>query len=323
MTTTINLRHQLSPTAMSQKKHWTFDNIPDQSGRVAVVTGANSGIGYETAHRLAARHARVVMACRNLDKAEAAKARILNDVPHAALQVMPLNLSSLASVQAFAEAFLAEHERLDLLINNAGVMIPPYSTTEEGFELQFGTNHLGHFALTGRLLPLINRTPKARIVTVSSGAHRFGTIDFDNLNAEKGYAKWRFYGQSKLANLLFTYELQRRLEAAGQTTISVAAHPGWTATNLQQHTGLAQFFNRFFAMPPEQGALPTLFAATASSVSGGTFYGPDGFLEMNGYPTQVHSNQRSHDQAVATRLWAVSEQLTGVRFKQEANELAV
>ncbi len=308
---------------MSQKKHWTLDDIPDQTNRIAIVTGANSGIGYETAHRLAARHAHVVMACRNLDKAETAKARILDDLPEAALDVMKLDLSSLASVHAFAEAFRARYERLDLLINNAGVMIPPYSTTEEGFELQFGTNHLGHFALTGLLLPLINQTPKARIVNVSSTAHRFGKIDFDNLNAEMGYAKWPFYGQSKLANLLFTYELQRYLEAAGQTTISVAAHPGWTATNLQQHTGLAQFLNRFFAMTPEQGALPTLFAATASSVSGGAFYGPDGFYEIRGYPTQVRSNQRSHDRAVAARLWEVSEALTGVRFKQGVNERAV
>ena len=308
---------------MSQKKHWTFDDIPDQSGRVALVTGANSGIGYETARQLAARHAHVVMACRSLDKAEAAKARILNEVPDASVRVMPLDLSSLASVHAFAEAFLAEHDRLDLLINNAGVMVPPFSKTEEGFELQFGTNHLGHFALTGLLLPLINRTPEARIVTVSSEAHRMGKIDFENLNGEKGYSKWPFYGQSKLANLLFTYELQRHLEAAGHSTLAVAAHPGWTATNLQQNTGLAQFLNRFFAMTPDQGALPTLFAATASNVPGGTFYGPDGFMEMNGYPRQVQSSPRSHDHAVAARLWNVSEQMTGVRFKQEATAPAV
>lgn len=303
---------------MSRNNPWTFDDIPDQSGRVALVTGANSGIGYETARQLAARHAHVVMACRSLDKAEAAKARIVNDLPDASLRVMPLDLSSLASVHAFAEAFLAEHDRLDLLINNAGVMIPPYSTTAEGFELQFGTNHLGHFALTGLLLPLITRTPEARIVTVSSEAHRMGKIDFENLDGEKGYAKWPFYGQSKLANLLFTYELQRHLEAAGHTTIAVAAHPGWTSTNLQRHTGMVSFLNRFFGMQPEQGALPTLFAATASNVPGGTFYGPDGFLEMNGYPTQTQSSPRSHDRAVAARLWDVSEQLTGVRFKEDA-----
>lgn len=307
---------------MSQNKHWTFNDLPDQAGRVALVTGANSGIGYETARQLAVRRAHVVMACRSLDKAEAAKARIVKDMPDASVRVMPLDLSSLASVHAFAEAFQAEHDRLDLLINNAGVMVPPYSMTQEGFELQFGTNHLGHFVLTGLLLPLLNQTPNARIVTVSSTAHRFGKIDFDNLNAEKSYAKWPFYGQSKLANLLFTYELQRRLEAAGHTTIAVAAHPGWTATNLQQNAGVTRFLNRFFAMTPEQGALPTLFAATASSVSGGTFYGPDGFLEMNGYPTQVESSPRSHDRAAAARLWDVSEQLTGVRFKEVANEPA-
>ncbi|MFQ5569174.1 MAG: oxidoreductase [Rhodothermales bacterium] len=308
---------------MSQNNHWTFDDIPDQAGRIAVVTGANSGIGYETARMLATRGAHVVMACRSLDKADAARTRIVNDLPDASLQVMALDLSSLASVRAFAVAFQAQHDRLDLLINNAGVMVPPYSTTKEGFELQFGTNHLGHFALTGLLLPLINRTRQARIVTVSSEAHRFGKIDFDNLNAEKGYAPWPFYGQSKLANLLFTYELQRRLEAAGHTTLSVAAHPGWTATNLQQHDGRVRFLNRFFAMTPEQGALPTLFAATAPSVSGGTFFGPDGFLEMKGYPAQVRSSRRSHDRAVAVRLWDVSEQMTGVRFEEVAKEQPV
>ena len=307
---------------MSQKKQWTIEDMPDQTGRIAIVTGANSGIGYETARALAARNAHVVMACRSLEKAEAAQARIVEAVPKASLRVIHLDLSSLASVQAFAEVFREAYDRLDLLINNAGVMIPPLTKTADGFELQFGTNHLGHFALTGFLLPLINQTPQARIVTVSSAAHRFGKIDFDNLNAEQGYAKWPFYGQSKLANLLFTYELQRRLARAGESTIAVAAHPGWTATNLQQHTGQVQFLNRFFAMMPEQGALPTLYAATAPNVSAGTYYGPDGFFEMNGYPAQVTSSPRSYDRAVAARLWALSEEMTGVRYGREAEALA-
>ncbi len=303
---------------MSTNTQWTAADMPDQTGRVAIVTGANSGIGYETARALAAHNAHVVLACRSLDKAEGAKARLLKEMPEASLHVMPLDLSSLASVRAFAGAFLAAYDRLDLLINNAGVMVPPLTKTEDGFELQFGTNHLGHFALTGLLLPLINHTPHARIVTVSSTAHKMGKIDFDNLNAEKSYSKWPFYGQSKLANLLFTYELQRRLAQAGETTLAVAAHPGWTATNLQQHTGQVQFLNRFFAMTPEQGALPTLFAATAPDVSGGAYFGPDGFFEMNGHPTRVTSIPRSHDEAVAARLWTVSEAMTGMKYEWNA-----
>lgn len=299
---------------MNKKNRWTFEAMPDQSGRIAIVTGANSGIGYETARMLAARHAQVIMACRTMAKAEAAQHRIMQQHSHASVTVMRLDLSSLASVHAFAKAFQAQYDRLDLLINNAGVMVPPLTKTEDGFELQFGTNHLGHFALTGLLLPMLNHTLDARIVTVSSTAHHFGKIDFDNLNAERSYSKWPFYGQSKLANLLFTYELQRRLQAAGQTTRSIAAHPGWTSTELQKNSGSARFLNPVFAMQPPQGALPTLYAATASDAAGGTYYGPDGFLEMKGYPTQVQSHRRSHDQAVAMQLWAVSENLTGVSF---------
>ena len=227
---------------------------------------------------------------------------------------MQLDLSSLASVHTFAETFLAQHDRLDLLINNAGVMVPPLTKTEDGFELQFGTNHLGHFALTGLLLPLLNATPDARIVTVSSMAHRSGKINFDNLNAEQSYSEWPFYGQSKLANLLFTFELQRRLDASKASTRSVAAHPGWTATDLQKNSGLASFLNPFFAMEPPQGALPTLYAATAPNVSGGTYYGPNGFMEMKGYPKQVGTHARAKDRAVAARLWEVSEEMTGVAY---------
>lgn len=299
---------------MSKKSNWTFDNIPDQAGRIAIVTGSNSGIGYETARMLAAKGAHVVMACRTLKKAESAKLKIIDQHAEASVEVMQLDLGSLASVRSFAAEFLGKFQRLDLLINNAGVMVPPLSKTEDGFELQFGTNHLGHFALTGLLLNAITATPESRIVVVSSTAHNWGAIDFENLNAEKSYSKWPFYGQSKLANLLFAYELQRKLTDWGSTTMVTAAHPGWTSTGLQKHAGLAQRLNRFFAMQPQQGALPTLYAATSPKATQAAFYGPDGFMEMNGYPTQVKSNKRSHDRKVATRLWEVSETMTGVKF---------
>jgi NAD(P)-dependent dehydrogenase (short-subunit alcohol dehydrogenase family) len=228
--------------------------------------------------------------------------------------MMRLDLGDLDSVRAFADEIKAGYDRLDLLINNAGIMHPPFGKTKQGFETQFGVNHLGHFALTGLLLDLIVSTPHARIVTLSSMAHRFGRIDFDNLNSEKGYRSNAAYGQSKLANLLFTYELQRRLQAGGNDTIAVAAHPGWTATNLQQNSGVIRFFNRFLAQTPDMGALPTLRAATAPDVQGGDYYGPSKRMEMVGYPVKVGSNGRSHDAAVAAELWTVSEEMTGVQY---------
>jgi NAD(P)-dependent dehydrogenase (short-subunit alcohol dehydrogenase family) len=225
-------------------------------------------------------------------------------------------LGDLDSVRAFADAFKGQYDRLDLLINNAGIMHPPFGKTKQDFETQFGVNHLGHFALTGLLLDLIMRTPHARIITVSSVGHRFAKIDFDDLNAEKGYRTNAAYGQSKLANLLFTYELQRKLQAAGGDTIAVAAHPGWTATNLQQNSGVIRFFNRFFAQTPDMGALPTLRAATALDVQGGEYYGPSRRMEMVGNPKKVGSSGRSHDTAVAAELWTVSEEMTGVQYNQ-------
>ena len=304
---------------MSKKERWTFDHMPDQTGRIVLVTGANTGIGYETALAFARRNAAVVMACRSLEKGAEARDRILSQATEADVQLMQLDLGSLISVRKFADAFRAQNDRLDLLVNNAGVMVPPFTKTDDGFELQFGVNHLGHFAVTGLLLSLIISTPMARVVTVSSEAHRRCKIDFDNLNGEKGYSSWPFYGRSKLANLLFTNELQRRLEAAGHSALSVAAHPGWTATDLQRHTGLVNALNGFFAMLSDQGALPTLFAATAPDVSGGGFYGPDGFFNMRGYPTEVRAAARAHDLDTAARLWETSEQLTGVRFEFEAD----
>ena len=297
------------------KHNWSPDQLSDQTGRVAIVTGANSGIGFETARVLAEKGATVVAACRNLQKANPKADDIRAQHPGAHVEVMQLDLSDLGSVRQFAEGFRSKHERLDLLINNAGVMVPPYGKTAQGFETQFGVNHLGHFALTGSLLDLIVRTPGSRIVTVSSIAHRVGKIDFSDLNWETGYKPQAAYGQSKLANLLFTYELQRRLGRAGKDTLAVAAHPGWTETNLQAHAKGVKFLNRFFAQEPLMGALPTLYAATESNVNGAEYYGPSGLLEMNGPPKKVGSNKRSHDVSVAQRLWNVSEDLTGIRFQ--------
>jgi len=297
------------------KHDWSAEALGDQSGRVAIVTGSNSGIGFETARVLAGKGATVVMACRNLEKANPKADEIGAAHPDADVEVMQLDLSDLGSVQRFAEAFRAKHSRLDLLINNAGIMVPPYGKTAQGFETQFGVNHLGHFALTGSLLDLITNTPGSRIVTVSSIAHYMGRIDFADLNWEKGYRAQAAYGQSKIANLLFTYELQRRLAAAGKNTIAVAAHPGWTETNLQEHAKGVKFLNRFLAQEPLMGALPTLYAATEPSVQGAEYFGPSGFMEMNGSPKKVKSNKRSHDEDVAERLWNVSEELTGVRFQ--------
>jgi NAD(P)-dependent dehydrogenase (short-subunit alcohol dehydrogenase family) len=291
-----------------------LENLPDQTGRVAIVTGANTGIGFETAAALAANGAKAVMACRNRQKAEGAIDRIRERTPGADLEFVELDLASLASVERFADAFRARHDRLDLLINNAGVMIPPFGRTEDGFELQFGCNHLGHFALTGRLLDILDATPGARVVTVSSMAHRYGSIDFDNLNAEKGYDKMPAYGQSKLANLLFTFELTRRLQAAGSSVVATAAHPGWTGTDLQRHSTLIEFLNHFFAQSPPMGALPTLRAATDPQAGGGDYFGPSGLFEMRGYPIKVTAAPAAQNEVDAKRLWEVSEQLTGVSF---------
>ncbi len=293
---------------------WTLEEMPDQTGRIAIVTGANTGIGFETAAALAAKNAKIIMACRNRQKAEAAMDAIRERTPDAELEFIELDLASLASVERFAETFRASHDRLDLLINNAGVMIPPYSHTEDGFELQFGCNHLAHFALTGQLLDLLEATPAARVVSVSSIAHRQGKMDFDNLNADKGYKAMPAYGQSKLANLLFTFELQRRLEAAGSNVTATAAHPGWTGTDLQRHSGLFRFLNTFFAQTPPMGALPTLRAATEPTAEGGDYFGPKGFYEMRGYPVNVGTTPAAKNEFDARRLWEVSENLTRVSF---------
>ena len=298
-----------------RRKKWTARDMPDQSGRVAVVTGSNSGIGLETSVAFARQGAHVVMACRDQEKGRVAAARITAEGVAGALDVMVLDLADLASVRSFADAFHGRFDRLDLLINNAGVMWPPAAKTVDGFELQLGTNHLGHFALTVRLLELLRRTNGSRVVTVSSVSHRFGTIDFDDLHWEsRRYHPNRAYGQSKLANLLFAYELQRRLDRAGAETMSVAAHPGYTGTDLQRYSGFLRLLNPLMAMPPWRGALPILYAATAGDVEAGGYYGPDGFGELRGHPTRVGSSSESTDEAVAAKLWQVSQSLVGLEF---------
>lgn len=293
---------------------FTEASIPNQDGKVAIVTGANSGIGFETARALAAKGAHVVLACRNQEKGADAVARIEAAHPGASVELGSLDLSSLASVRTFATELQKLHPRVDLLVNNAGVMVPPYQRTQDGFELQFGTNHLGHFALTGQLLPALLKSDAPRVVNVASLAHKMGEIHFDDLAFEAGYKPWAAYGQSKLANLLFTYELGRWLEAKGLPVVVAAAHPGWTATNLQQTSAMARLFNPIFAMKPIGGALPTLYAATAPDVHSGDYIGPSGLGEMRGAPKKVQSNARSKDRQTAARLWTVSEELTGVRF---------
>ena len=293
---------------------WTSDDVPGQRGRLAVVTGANTGLGFETARVLAARGASVVLAVRDTDKGKAAAARIAGTAPGANVTVQPLDLASLDSIRAAAGELRARHPRIDLLINNAGVMFPPRQTTRDGFELQLGTNHLGHFALTGLLLEQMLPVPGSRVVTVSSQAHRIGArINFDDLQAERSYSRVAAYSQSKLANLMFTYELQRRLSGAG-TTIAVAAHPGLANTELTRNTPAitAFFYARVMSQKAAMGALPTLRAATDPGVLGGQYYGPRGFFGTRGYPKLAKSSRQSHDTAIQRRLWTVSEELTGV-----------
>lgn len=299
---------------MTQKK-WDSNNIEDQTGKVAIVTGSSSGIGYETARVLAEKNAAVVIAVRNIAKGNTAAEKIKAGYAGADVTVMQLDLANLESVRKFANNFKKDYARLDMLINNAGVMMPPYSKTSDGFELQMGTNHLGHFALTGLLLDLIRGTEGARIVNVSSMAHKNGKLDFDDLNWEnRSYKKMRAYGDSKIANIYFTYSLQERL--GGDTDVKVtASHPGWTATDLQRHVGLFEFLNRFLAQGIDIGALPTLYAATAPDVKGGDYFGPAGFMEMKGYPKKVESNKLSQDKEIAAKLWDVSQNLTGVEYR--------
>jgi NAD(P)-dependent dehydrogenase (short-subunit alcohol dehydrogenase family) len=304
---------------------WTANDIPPQAGKTIVITGANSGIGYEAALQLAGKGAHVVLACRDRARGQGAIDAIKATHPAAILSLLELDLASLASIRRFAEALRATTPVLDVLCNNAGVMAIPFRRTADGFEMQFGTNHLGHFALTGLLLEPLLAAPAGRVVNVSSNGHKLGWMRFENLHEESAYSRWLAYTRSKLANLLFTYELQRRLEAAGARAISVACHPGYSATNLQTagakmdgssiEEAIMGFASRIFAQPAAMGALPTLYAATAPDVRGGDYIGPDGFAEQAGHPKKVQSNARSHDREAQRRLWEVSEEATGVRYE--------
>lgn len=313
----VNFAGPLAYLARGRKgSTWTEADVPDQTGKVVVVTGANSGLGLETSRVLAARGATVIMACRNAQKAQKAAEGIRALRPKGEVVLMTLDLGDLDSVKAFAAAFKDKYDRLDILVNNAGIMVPPLGRTAQGFETQFGVNHLGHFALTAQLMPVLEQTPGARVVTVSSMAHRFGQMDFADLNWKtRKYVPMPAYGQSKLSNLLFTYELQRRLSAAGKGVLAIAAHPGWASTGLQGDSRGSNLANQLFAQPQAMGALPSLYAATSPDAVGGAYYGPSGLLELGGNPERVPSNEKSHNEQDAKRLWAVSEELTGVDFE--------
>jgi len=308
---------------MAPNEKWTTSDMPNLQGRRAVVTGANSGLGLSTAKALAEHGAQVTMAVRDLAKGEQAAQTIRASHPTADLQVQHLDLADLSSVRAFAESWsIANPEGLDLLINNAGIMAIPRRETVDGFEMQLGTNHLGHFALTMLLMPALMAIPRSRVVTVSSQAHRMGKMNFDDLNATKSYGAWRAYGQSKLANLLFTDELQRRLDRLGVPMLALSAHPGFAATNLQTaapamrgrklQERVTSFMSNVLGQSAHMGALPTLYAATAPGIPGGSYIGPDGFGEQRGHPRIVDRSAAAKNQADAQRLWELSEDLTGI-----------
>lgn len=307
---------------------WTAADMPDLSGKVAIVTGASSGLGLETAAALAAAGADTVLGCRRIERAQRAVEEILRRAPGAKVRNLSLDLSDLKSVERFAQAFASTYGRLDILCNNAGAMMLPYGRTPDGFELVFGTNHLGPFALTGRLFERIRATPGARVVALGSLTHRTATLDLDDLNWERRpYSKAAAYGASKLANMLFAFEFDRRLRDADIPAISVAAHPGWAATDIalggvrEPVNGAAKAWKRivevgnaFFAQPAALGALPTLYAATAPGLNGGEYIGPDGLFQMRGHPVEVDCEMQARDRELASRLWAQSEQLTAVRY---------
>jgi len=306
------------------KNKWSIVDIPDQSGKIAIVTGANCGTGYEISKALASKGAEVIMACRDVEKGESAAEKIKKEFPKSSLKVMVLDLADLSSVKNFCQLFRENYNSLNILCNNAGIMAIPKLKSKDGFELQLATNHLGHFALTGLLFDKILMTPKSRIVNVSSTAHQSGKIDFDDLMKEKKYSRFSAYSQSKLANLLFTYELQRRLEAEGHSTISVGTHPGLAATNLASSgpgygkgriiKSIISFFTKLFSQSAEMGALPILCACTSLDINGGDYLGPGGFRGMRGYPKKDESSKESHDVEVAKKLWDISTELTKVKY---------
>ena len=307
---------------MTKDMNWTIERISDLNGKVIIVTGGNSGLGYESVKAFAAKGAEVILASRSTVKGEEALAEILKDVPDGKIKVMQLDLGDLESVRNFTSAFKLGYKKLDVLLNNAGIMMTPYLTTKDGFEGQLGTNHLGHFALTGLLMDVLLNTPGSRVVNVSSGAHKSGEMDFSNLQFENGlgYKPMKAYGRSKLSNLLFTYELQRKLEASKKDTIAAAAHPGIAMTNLANHLMGKFLFKiltplfKMMAQDQAMGALPQIRASVDPDVKGSEYYGPDGKNEYKGYPVVVPSNEASHNLEDAARLWEESEKLTGVKF---------
>jgi NAD(P)-dependent dehydrogenase (short-subunit alcohol dehydrogenase family) len=299
---------------------FNFDKIPSQKGRLALITGANAGLGLETTKWFAQKEIKVVMACRDLAKGEDAKKKVLKDVPSANLEIMQLDLSSLNSINNFANEFISRYDQLDILVNNAGIMVPPLMRTTEGFEIQFGVNHLGHFLLTNLLMPVVTKTKNSRIVILSSGAHRSGKIHFDNLNWEKDYSKFAAYSQSKLANLMFALDLNQKLEEKGHSTIAVAAHPGVARTSLGRYVNkilyillLPLFY--LITHSARKGSLPTLMAALDPNVKGGDYFGPQGRREMKGPPGKAEIASQTLDLEVRRKLWEVSEDLTGKKFE--------
>lgn len=297
-----------------------METVPSLKGKVAIVTGANIGLGYESALALAKKEATVILACRSINKAKKAMDNILQEVPKADIDIILVDLNSLDSVRIFAKEYTQKYSRLDLMIANAGIMMPPFQTTEDGFESQFGVNYLSHFLLINLLFPILKTTPGSRVVMLSSIAHKNGKIDFKNLNSEKSYSKWKAYSQSKLACLIFSYELQRRIDKAGFKVKAVAAHPGYSNTNLGQllPSFAASLFGPLASVigqDAKAGALPTLRAALDPAIRGGEYFGPSGFREFKGAPVEVKSSTRSHDLLVASKLWTVSEEMTGINFE--------
>ena len=305
------------------KQKWTTDNIPDLTGKVFIVTGGNSGLGYESVKAFAEKGAEVILACRNVEKGELAKSEIVKSDSTSNIKVMELDLMELSSIREFTSSFKSNYDQLDVLLNNAGIMMTPYQLTKDGFESQFGTNHLGHFTLTGLLLDIIQKTPAARVINISSLAHKGGTFDFEDFlyNNGRSYDPMKAYRRSKMANLLFTYELQRKLVAVQSDTIAVAAHPGVSMTNLANHLKgsfmfkIFELIGGFISHDPAKGALPGIRASVDPNVQGGEYYGPDGMMEMKGNPVKVASNKASHDLDDAKKLWEVSEKMTGIKFK--------
>lgn len=309
-------------------KKWTYNDIPSQEGRLAIVTGANSGLGYYTAKGLAGKGCEVIMACRNARKASDAKKSLLKEKPELKLEVMELDLADLDSVRSFAVKFREKYNKLDLLINNAGLMAIPRRMTKDGFEMQFGVNHLGHFALTSHLFDLLKATDGSRIVNVSSAAHKMGKIRFEDINWEKSYQKWSAYGMSKLANIHFTYELADRISSAAMDVKVLAAHPGYSDSSLIEKGAemngrkimvkAGKFANRIFAQSTAMGALPTLYAATSPDAQHLGYYGPGGMGEMRGYPQRVYPSSKKLSKDVQEQLWDLSESMTGIKFLSQS-----